>query len=146
MLPLRHQLELKILKNFLIEQAAEYNLGVNQKLRSVVSDMSIHTWADGSPANPAVWHVWQKILDFVVNEAKRKGNVYEQIEKEKSFVAAFRFLDDIFWASNNEITIISVIQELEKCFCDIEADQANPLWPIWCKYQEAEEGKSYIFD
>ena len=137
-------LVLKTLINFILEQASEFDLGIEEELTSVVSDMYIYTWVDLKPGNIAVWYDWQRHWDLVITQ--NDTDVKTKMKKAQYFVSAFKFLNDVYWEKNNEITLNTVIQALEKCLSDISENKENPLYAIWLQYLQEEEGSEYSFD
>jgi hypothetical protein len=127
---------LKILINFILEQASEYELGPEEELRELVSDMWDYMNFDPSPGNSIIWFA-------------RKHPYYffnTQIKDPQTFFAAFKFLNEIYCQKNKEITLNTVIQALEKCLSDISENKENPLYAIWLQYLQEEEGSEYTFD
>lgn len=133
--------QLKILRKFLMGQVCVN--AANEDLASVLSGMCIYTFVGGVPAVISIWHDWKDCCElYTVTEAKKN---YDEQVVAQAFMAAFRFLDDIFWKKDNEVTIGFVTKAIDDCLVNILDNKENELWNIWTKYLKKEEGQRYRF-
>ena len=139
----------KALLDFLIEQNSD---DWKIPLGAVLGGMNTDFRVDGKPAEDAIWYDWKMSIESLLqNENFLKKQIVscqETLTKTQVFMAAFHFLNDHFWESNNVIRLEEVIKAINACIDDLEKDKKNPLWEIWLKYFKAEwQAKNqYSFD
>ena len=133
----------KILLKFLLNQSESYDDSVNLSLGVVLGDMSTNTWIDRKPADPAVWDDWNAAIKDVV-EAE-DFSVLPSI-REQACVAAFNFLNEFYWANNNNVRLGEVIEYIKNCINEIDKGNENSTWREWVRYFNIEKNNEYHFE
>lgn len=137
------------LRCFLTMEQTAYDC-TEEELGTVLSGMSIYTWANKKPADPAVWELWEMVTDEMFDDYKNTGieipfHKRHIIKKEQAFMAAFNMLDQEYWEKNHDITLGEVVGGIENCLIDLKENKKNLVWDLWVQCLKAEEGREYNF-